>query len=754
MRIKLIKVWFWAVGLTIIGVTTSASHGQVETSEPAKVVFVGSATYRPFQWVPQDGQAKGFVIDLQDSLAQQGNRVAEHRLMAWEEAIESVRLGQADVIPLLASEGRKEDFDFTEPFYYLSHGIFSLNNKSYRTLNELVGGRVAVVRGSYAATRLEEEQHDFILVEVETERDCLVAVNEQEADACVEVVNTSRRHAAETQVEQTSAPFWPQPYVFGVRKGNDEMLSWLNTNLALIQAEGTYHDIYHEWIPELEWHKHRMSDWLRYFYWLLLPLSFATLLGFSLSWYLKRLVRFRTRRLYEELTAKRELEKELRYKADYDEVTGLPSRAAFIDNLGRLLEERSELAPTVILLRLLNLEQLTSLFGYHFGHELLLQEFSSRLESLGFAQISHFGSGVFAIVRKHEMSHEDIVVFVSESLEIGKLNISANVVMGISEGRAEVGHKSQSEAEELVRRAMTAYSAATKASEAWRVYTGGLEPDPNDLILVEDFRRFGTRDMYLLYQPKLDLTSGYIKEAEALVRWQHPTLGFVPPGHFIGLLEETGLIKQLTYWVLKESVAQIERCRSHDPDFSISVNVSARDLAEGYTLVDYILSLKQFWYPQGLCLEITETGVIQDHDHAQKVVSELHEANISCAIDDFGTGYASLSYLSKFSVDEVKLDRSFIANMMESEKDRAIIASTINLAHKMGLRVTAEGVEDEATLQALAKMGCDTAQGYLISRPIPEAELYRFMCRRHFVETLLLPAEGNVTEPDSDRAGP
>lgn len=506
--------------------------------------------------------------------------------------------------------------------------------------------------------------------------------------------------------------------------------------MGVIQSNGTYHQIYHDWLPELEWHKHHASDWFRYFIWILLPLAFLSLAGFGVSWYLKRQVLLRTRQLTGELVVRRELEKKLRYKADFDDVTGLPSRAAFITKLDQRLKESQGWSPTVILFRLLNLEQLTSMFGYHFGHELLLEGFSRRLESMGFTEVSHFGSGVFAVVHQADMLPQKVFDYVSESFEIENFSISAQVVFGITEGRADGDRKSLSEAEELVRRAMTAYSAAARAASPWQVYSQGLEPDPRDLTLIEHFRRFGTRDMFLLYQPKLDLKSGYVHEAEALVRWQHPTLGLVSPGHFVTLLEQTGLINRLTYWVLEEAMLEVERCRRYDPGFSISVNVSARDFMDGFSLVDFILSKKSCWHPHGLCLELTETGVIQDHDQAKKVVTAIHEAQISSAIDDFGTGYSSLSYLSKFTVDEVKLDRSFICSMMESEKDRAIIASTIDLAHKMGLKVTAEGVEDIETLQALADMGCDTAQGYLISRPIPVTELYALMFKKHFTDVL------------------
>ncbi|QHC50393.1 EAL domain-containing protein [Billgrantia tianxiuensis] len=661
---------------------------------------------------------------------------AEHRLMEWDSALQEVQDGKADAIALFAAEERAPFLDFTEPFYYLFHGIFSHDDgEHFSSLAALEGHRAAVVAGSHAAARLAEEYPDIPLVPVATEYDCLRAVQARQAEACIEASLTSMRHAAEMNVRQSSPPFWPQPYVFGVRKGNTAMLDWLEHQLAVVMADGTFNDIYQQWRPELEWRKPSIIDSLRTFAWVFAILLLMALMGFSFSWYLKRQVSLRTRLLSQELKARSRLEEELRYQAEHDTLTGLPSRTTFIESLDRRLQEERDWDPTVILLRLLNIDQLTSMFGYHFGHEALLIGFSKHLESLNFAQVGHFGSGVFAILLKQDMCHEEIALLVNKSLTIDTISIDVHVAMGICEGRVKREGQTSSEAEELVRRAMTAYSSATETGRPWRTYNPDLEPDPNDLLLLQDFRRHGTRDMHLLYQPKLDLAGGYIKGAEALIRWEHPQLGNVSPAHFIPLLEETGLITRLTYWVIEEAMHAAERCRAYDKNFCISVNISSRDLMEGSTLVDFIKQREISEHKQALCLEITETGVIQDQGHAQKVIEELHEANISCAVDDFGTGYASLSYLSAFSVDEVKMDRSFISNMLENRRHRTIISSTISLAHELGLQVTAEGVEDTATLRKLAAMGCDTAQGYVISKPIAERELHQLIGRRHFSET-------------------
>jgi EAL domain-containing protein (putative c-di-GMP-specific phosphodiesterase class I) len=229
--------------------------------------------------------------------------------------------------------------------------------------------------------------------------------------------------------------------------------------------------------------------------------------------------------------------------------------------------------------------------------------------------------------------------------------------------------------------------------------------------------------MHLVYQPKLDLASGRIQEAEALIRWHHPKLGMISPGKFIPMLEQSGLIRQVTRWVIKEAVQELIRCREYNARFRISVNISANDLTDE-DLVDFIKEQLEPDIRKGLCFEVTETEIIQNPDHAREVISDLHDAGVRWAIDDFGTGHSCLTYLSRFDIDEVKLDRSFVKNILTSPRDFDIVAGMIHLSHNLGLTVTAEGMEDEATLNALAKMGCDTAQGYVIARPMPAKDIY------------------------------
>ena len=232
----------------------------------------------------------------------------------------------------------------------------------------------------------------------------------------------------------------------------------------------------------------------------------------------------------------------------------------------------------------------------------------------------------------------------------------------------------------------------------------------------------------LFYQPKVECRSGRVEGFEALVRWQHPRLGLVLPDRFIPLAEEAGLIDAVTRWVLDAAVRQWQTWRSAGMDLSLSVNLSAFDLQDPAlpTFLGRLLSASGF-PAQALTLEITETAVLREPARALDVLRQLRALGVRASLDDFGTGYSSLAYLQQLPVNELKIERSFVRELAHEARDQAIVRSTIQLGHSLGLTVVAEGVEDKTTLDLLAGLGCDQAQGYLLGRPMPAAEVRRWL---------------------------
>jgi EAL domain-containing protein (putative c-di-GMP-specific phosphodiesterase class I) len=258
-------------------------------------------------------------------------------------------------------------------------------------------------------------------------------------------------------------------------------------------------------------------------------------------------------------------------------------------------------------------------------------------------------------------------------------------------------------------------------------YESTFGSDGNRLQLADDLSDAIASDSLVLhYQPQLELGQAQVATVEALVRWRHPHLGLIAPLTFLPLAEEAGLMARVTRWVLRSALTQCSAWRQRGLDLRVSVNVSTGDLIDA-AFPDLVSSmLCAHGLPAAsLVLEITETGMIDEFDRASAAVSRLREVGVGVSIDDFGAGFTSLAYLNRLEVCEVKLDRSFIAPLAGGARTRTaeLVGATIDLGHALGLRVVAEGVEDEATLALLAELGCDVAQGYVIGRPVAAAEL-------------------------------
>jgi diguanylate cyclase len=296
--------------------------------------------------------------------------------------------------------------------------------------------------------------------------------------------------------------------------------------------------------------------------------------------------------------------------------------------------------------------------------------------------------------------------------------------VGVSIGIARFPHDGK-DANALLRRADVAMYAAKESHSGWKLYEA--EHDHHSLQrlgVLSDFRRgLAAEELIVHYQPIVNLDTLSPTAAEGLVRWQHPQLGLLPPGAFIQAVEQTGLIGPLTRYVLDRSMAQCAEWRREGRELNVAVNLSVRNLLDRDLPREIERMLEHHSLPpDALQLEITESMIMSDPDRAMATVNRLSALGVRLSIDDYGTGYSSLANLRRLPIDELKIDRSFVTPMMKDESDLIIVRSTINLAHDLGLKIIAEGVEDEHTLEQLAMLGCDLVQGYHVSRPMaPEA---------------------------------
>jgi diguanylate cyclase (GGDEF)-like protein len=295
------------------------------------------------------------------------------------------------------------------------------------------------------------------------------------------------------------------------------------------------------------------------------------------------------------------------------------------------------------------------------------------------------------------------------------LNVEASVGIATSTSLKEMN------IDDLLRHADIAMYTAKRARCGFTVYEADQDTSTRErLNLLGEMRQALLRDEFVLhYQPKVSLPAGELLGVEALARWQHPTRGMLGPGEFIPAAENTGLIVPFTLHVLRLALRQVALWQHGTSPFKVAVNLSPRCLAEP-ELPAQILDLLETYgvAPSLLELEITENTLAHDPDRALATLTSLHNAGISISIDDFGTGYSSMSYLKRLPVSELKVDRSFVSGMLTNVDDGILVRSVVDLGHNLGLTVVAEGVEDQATMDALSAVGCDVAQGYHLGRPM------------------------------------
>jgi diguanylate cyclase (GGDEF)-like protein len=421
----------------------------------------------------------------------------------------------------------------------------------------------------------------------------------------------------------------------------------------------------------------------------------------------------------------------LRHEALHDNLTGLPNRVLFLQRLADSLARQRPTDPqiAVMLIDLDRFKEINDTLGHATG-DLLLQEVSARLQRAAADRVTvaRLGGDEFALLDPSPGSAGDALALTRSLREVLQrpftyqdleLEVSATIGLALAPVHGR-------DASTLLRRADVAMYAAKNTAPGVACYGENLdEHSPRKLALVGELRSVIEHEgLEMHYQPKVDMASGRVIGVEALVRWPHPAEGLVPPDEFVPIAERTGLIGPMTDFVLRTALTECRQWRDRGNNLSVAVNLSARSLLDSDLVDDIARALTLSGVePSRLVLEITETSVMSDAEYAMRVLNRLSSMGCTLAIDDFGTGYSSLSYLKRLPVDEVKIDKSFVLNMQDDENDAVIVRSIIDLARNLGLRVVAEGVETESAWDALVAMGCDIAQGYYISRPLPSAAL-------------------------------
>lgn len=417
----------------------------------------------------------------------------------------------------------------------------------------------------------------------------------------------------------------------------------------------------------------------------------------------------------------------------HDPLTDLPNRVLLRDRIERAIAmvqvENTHLA--ILLVGLNRFKEVNNTLGHHSGDR-LLKQVATRLQAVirEHDSVARMGGDEFAILLPRAASPNEatqvarkVLAALEPLFDLEGLTLNMDAGMGIVLFPQHGG-----DADTLLQRANIAMYVAKQRKTGFVVYDNNLDQhSPQRLTLMGELRQGISHDQLLLhYQPKINSATSKITEVEALVRWQHPHHGLMQPNDFIPLAGRTGLIKPLTQWVLNQSLKKCQAWQRQGFDISIAVNLSTQDLLDPEFLDTVVGLLASYEVePAHLILEITESATLGEPVRTLEVLRRLAAAGVRLAIDDFGTGYSSLSYLSKMPISEIKIDKSFVLGMADKDTDTKIVRATIDLAHALGLKVTAEGVEQETVFRNLCEMGCDGLQGSYFGYPLDADQMIK-----------------------------
>jgi len=430
-----------------------------------------------------------------------------------------------------------------------------------------------------------------------------------------------------------------------------------------------------------------------------------------------------------------EREDRIRFQATHDALTGLPNRTLFLDRLAQAIGSAKRRGTLVgmLMMDVDRFKEINDTLGHQFGDD-LLEEIGRRLRKTTRESdtVARLGGDEFALMFETQDASHAVEVArrtgraLESSFALGGVSIDVRASMGIA-----LYPPHAEDAGTLMKRADVAMYDAKRSQQSFAVYESVRdEHSLRRLAILSELRQAVASDqLEVHYQPKIDFANDRAVNAEALTRWRHSVHGMMPPDEFIPLAEQSGNIGMITKWVLRKALDDCAQWNGSGFDLGVAVNLSALDLydSELPTLIDGLLHERRLPASK-LVLEITESAVMKDATHAARTLRDLKDRGIVLAIDDFGSGYSSLAHLKRLPVDELKIDKSFIVNLSgAATEDAVIVRSTIELGHNMGLKVIAEGVESEEGWRMLKDLGCDMAQGFYFSRPLPKPELLAWM---------------------------
>ena len=685
--------------------------------------------FPPFGSITEENEYIGFSADFM--------RIIEHRLninfeifknATWNETMKLAKSGELDVVSALVNTDSRQKFlDFTTPFVENPTVIISdaLADGYVGTLDNLKGEKVAIEEGSYAHGELIRKYPDIEILPVENTNLALSLVSSDMADAYVGNARTASHLIKKFGYQNltfSGETEYSSNHSIGIKKGNEVLLSIFQKTLDSITVTDR-HAISNYWFG-MEIKKHISSDTI-----VKIAAAFFSLLLILLAWSMS------LRKARNELKLSQEM---IQKEAEQDHLTGLGNRRKFYQLLENEIKESEKTGRSFSLFQL-DLDSFKEI-NDHFGHsvgDLLIIEAAKRIGNCISDKdtISRLSGDEFMLIISDSINKTDLERYakkiktsLSNVFYLEENEIHTSVSIGITTYPFDATNS-----EQLLNNVDQAMFHSKKMGKnRFSYFNSSMK---SEIILrnntITDLRTAIKEDQFELhYQPIVDLQSNKITKAEALIRWNHPTKGLIYPDKFIPLAEETGLIIDIGEWVFKKSVAETVKIKEIiNNDFQMSINTSPLQYDKnGMNVSDWFSHIITSGLSgKDVTLEITEGVLMESNDTVRNKLYNLRDLDVQISIDDFGTGYSSLSYLKKFDIDFLKIDRSFVGNLSGDSEDLVLIQAIIVMAHKLGCKVIAEGIEDKEQREILAKEGCDFGQGYFFSKPLVSSEFIKLL---------------------------
>lgn len=707
-------------------------------SKDTKVIrLAGDYNHPPYEYVDENGIFKGYNVDIINAIAHATGLDMEIIPMGWDEAISALDNREVDgIIGMSQNEERLKKYKFISPtvineqVIFVNKDIIHINN-----LEDLAGLRVAYQKNDLNESFISQIPYVMAIPKIGQE-ESLIALGNGEVDATlgnkkVGIYHLQRNKMTE-MIKTVGEPIATVKYGPVVLKSNEELFNVLEEGLGRIRKNRTYDKIYKKWFGEDV--NYSKMIFIIYKNEILIGILSILLIFLFLYVYNKRLQKEVSKRTIELEQANEDLikhQKDIYNLAYYDSITSLPNRLYFVEELNSIydnIEDRTD-GFGILFLDLDRFKHINDTLGHNVG-DYILKLLGMRLSKLvkeGDIIARVGGDEYFILI--NNINDDEIITLTKSILEdfkkpyyIRDYELYLTTSIGIAY-YPDGGLDAQS----LIKNAdLALYKAKDLGGNSYYIYGKEIESKGFEKMMLLNLLRHAveSNQLVLHYQPQIDIITEEIIGLEALVRWNHPEKGLLYPDQFISLAEETGLIIQMGEWILMKACMEAKEWIDKGNDIVMSVNISAKQF-QNREFINEVLDVlkKSKMNPKSLTLEITETTAISDMDHTLSILNKLKDLGIGVSIDDFGTGYSSFSYLNEMNVNELKIDRSFIWDIEKNNKNKMISNTIIILAKQLGLKVTAEGVENLEQLTILKEMECDIAQGYHFSKPVPKEKI-------------------------------